>query len=1019
MQRVLPRSQLKEATYSVTTEETLDRELLEICLVDNGYERSHLVEERGQFSTRGDILDLFVASHPHPVRLEFFGDQIESIRHFDITSQISFEEIDRVDILPVRELCVTSDQFDQGMDRVIEQARQLELSRTHLNEVVEKLRTLKMFPGVEWLAPFFHPEMETLANYLPENALTVMDHPEGLRDKAESYHGLILEEYDRNLSAGHLGPLPEQLFLDPETFLETYNARPGMTLDELKLASDSGRKAIDMSVRQVPAHHQHFDGFCATARRWQEEGMEMVIVAPTKGHVQRINELLLDKELELKVESGHISSGFMLPESRKLFIAEHEIFGRSHKRRRRQRHKSYTAQKGFQDLKPGDLLVHTDYGIGQYVRTRELQTGVGGGEFVEIVYADDQKLYVPMDGLGVLQKYVGSGDHDPPLSKMGGIAWKRQKKKVEESIRKMAEDLVKVYARRQLAQGHAFSTDAVMSQEFADAFEFVETDDQLKAIDDVLEDLGKDKPMDRLICGDVGYGKTEVAMRAAFQVVLEKRQVAVLVPTTILAQQHLQTFRDRFKEWPVSVDMVSRFRSAAEQKETLKKLKEGKLDVIIGTHRVLSKDVVFKNLGLVIIDEEQRFGVKHKEKLKELRSSVDILTLSATPIPRTLHFSMMGVRDLSVIETPPCDRLAIKTYIRRFDEAVIRDAIRREMDRGGQVYFVHNKVQGIHSVAKLIQEIVPEVRIGIAHGQLQERMLEVVMKQFLEKEIDLLLCTSIIESGLDIPSANTIIVNRADQFGLAQLYQLRGRVGRFKHQAYAYLMIPGTKAITPDARKRLFAVEEMSGLGAGFQLATRDMEIRGTGNMLGKNQSGHIAAIGFDLYCQMMDETIREMKGEQIEARIEPEIDLQVKGYIPNDYIPEINQRLEAYRRLQVIMDKDELESMKKEFTDRYGPIPEPVEKLLALVAIRRLCQRLHLKKLRLIDGRVIMDIDPATRMDAGQLTAVLNARLKFVSEYQLVLTFHPDSWREVIDGVIETLEDMAETLQLNGDDNE
>ncbi|MFQ5445102.1 MAG: transcription-repair coupling factor, partial [Nitrospinales bacterium] len=528
------------------------------------------------------------------------------------------------------------------------------------------------------------------------------------------------------------------------------------------------------------------------------------------------------------------------------------------------------------------------------------------------------------------------------------VSWKRQKKKVKEALHEMAEELLKLYAAREISKGVAYSAHPVLMQEFADSFEYVETEDQFKAIEEVYENLENEKPMDRLICGDVGFGKTEVAMRAAFKVVLDKKQVAILVPTTILAQQHLNTFQERFRHYPVNIDMVSRFRSPKEQKKTLEKLKQGQVDIVIGTHRLLSQDVKFADLGLIIIDEEQRFGVKHKEKLKKLRATVDILTLTATPIPRTLHFSLMGVRDLSVIETPPCDRLAIKTYVRKFDETVIREAILRELDRGGQIYFVHNKVKSIHSMAQLIQNILPQVRIGIAHGQMPEKSLENVMKKFIDHEIDLLMCTSIIESGLDIPAANTIIINRADQFGLAQLYQLRGRVGRYKHQAFAYLMVPGMMAITPEARKRIAAIEELSELGAGFQLAARDMEIRGTGNLLGHNQSGHINAIGFDLYCKLIEDTVKEIKGEKVETRIEPEIDLQTKGYIPKDYIPDLNQRLEIYRRLHLMSDMESMKAIEDEMVDRFGRPPEPVEKLLLLLEIKILCQKLHISKARI-----------------------------------------------------------------------
>jgi transcription-repair coupling factor (superfamily II helicase) len=994
LQYLMPRSSLRNLTYDIQKGQTLDREVFEMCLVDNGYTRSHLVEERGQFSSRGDILDVFQSHQSHPVRIEFFGDEVESIRKFEVSSQVSIEDCDRVKVLPTRELCLTEKGLNEGLDNILQYGREHEVNTSRFDELVEKLRNLKSFSGMEMLAPFFFKKKESLFDYLPENTLIVLDDLELLKEKCDQYEELIDEEYRRCVDRGDVAAKPDDLYFSSKAFLSEVQSRPHVALNTLGLSDDS-EASKRFQIKPIPPFQGKFDLFAHHAGEWVEKGYGVSVAAPTKGHVRRMNELLVDKALNLPVELGFISEGFLFPEMKTIFVAEHEIFGRTHKHRNRRKSRSTIFQRGFKDLKEGDLLVHVDYGIGQYTRTKEITTGIGGGEFLEIFYADDQKLYIPMDGLSSIQKYMGSGEENPSLSQLGGTQWKRQKKKIKDSLRELAGELLKVYASREMAKGHVYSNNSVQMQDFADSFEYVETEDQLKAIEDVIEDLEREKPMDRLICGDVGYGKTEVAMRAAFSAVLDKKQVAVLVPTTILAQQHWLTFQERFHMHPVQVEMVSRFRTPRQQKETLKRLKEGKVDILVGTHRLLSKDVQFADLGLVIIDEEQRFGVKHKERLKELRASVDVLTLSATPIPRTLHFSLMGVRDLSVIETPPSDRLSIKTYVRKFDEEIIREAILREKDRGGQVYFVHNKVQSIHSTAALLKRIVPEISLGIAHGQLQERMLEKVMKQFIEKEIDLLLCTSIIESGLDIPSANTIIINRADQFGLAQLYQLRGRVGRYKHQAYAYLLIPGALAISDDARKRLTAIEEMSDLGAGFELAARDMEIRGTGNMLGHNQSGHISAIGFDLYCKMMEETIREMKGQKVESKIEPEINLEIKGYIPKDYVSDLNQRLEIYRRLQLLDAFEELQTLKVELTDRYGNFPEEVEKLLILLEIKLYCQRLGISKIQLRQNEVALTLDSSTRLLTHKLMEILDSKMRLISEYQIVLKLKNKGWKE------------------------
>jgi len=846
---------------------------------------------------------------------------------------------------------------------------------------------------MESLMPFIYPEREWLFDYLPGDTLILVDEEEITFEQVEKHHALVESEFEEASARHQLAARPDVFYLPPSGFHERLQRWATVGLSSLKLSEGDGVERFD--VKAIPPLVGRFESFAEQAMAWEAAGRQVVIAAPTKGQVRRVQQLVDEYGLKAGVDRGALSAGFELASGGLVFIAEHEIFGRSHKHRYRRKPKSQAFQRGFKDLKPGDYLVHIDYGIGRYQGTRELKTGVGGGEFLEIVYADEEKLYIPMDGLGYVQKYVGGSEEAAPaLNKLGGVAWKKQKGKAQKAIKEMAEDLLKLYAKREVSQGVSYSGNAVMVQEFADAFEFEETEDQAKAIEELEADLENDKPMDRLICGDVGYGKTEVAMRAAFKVVLEKKQVAVLVPTTLLAQQHMNTFSERFRNYPVVVDALSRFRSAAEQRAILACLKKGEIDIIIGTHRLLSKDAVFADLGLIIIDEEQRFGVAHKEKLKKLRATVDILTLTATPIPRTLHFSLMGVRDLSVIETPPNDRLAVKTFVRKFSERTIHEAILRELDRNGQIYFVHNKVKSIHQVGEMIRKIVPQVRIGVAHGQMPEKQLESVMRKFIDHEIDLLLCTSIVESGLDIPAANTILINRADQFGLAQLYQLRGRVGRYKHQAYAYLLIPGALAITPEARKRVAAIEELSELGSGFQLAARDMEIRGVGNMLGHKQSGHISAIGFDLYCKMIEETVRDLKGESVETVVEPEIDLLIRGYVPKDYIVDLNQRLEIYRRLQWIADGGERQAMEEELRDRYGPLPDAVEKLLGLIDIRILCRRLHISELRTREGVARMAIEPSTPLDPARAAALVDDNMTFLSESRLGVRLPGKGWR-------------------------
>lgn len=1012
LQRVMPRSVLEKLVFPVNLKMNLEREFLEACLSDNGFARSPLVENRGEFSVRGDIVDFFQPGRANPIRVEFFGDEVESIREFDVLSQVSTSELDKVNILPVRELCLSDAEKMQGVEAINNFAEKNECDRLALKELLEKIQHLGVFSGMEYLAPFFYSTRESIFDYLNRDSLIVFEEEDQLQDKSEQFQNLIDSEYDAVIAKGDIAASPEDLYLTMEG-LKKYVAefKGCIALNTLKTSDDPDR-ALALEVKPIPALAGKFEAFSEQVVKWQEDGNKVLIVAPTKGQVRRIHELLHEWGLEVDVDLGRISEGFQLKSFNQVFIGEQEIFGRTHKHRHRKKPRSQVFQRGLKDLKEGDFLVHIDYGIGLYQGTRELQTGVGGGEFLEIFYADDEKLYLPMEALGLVQKYVGSAETPPPLSKMGGAAWKRQKKKAREAIEEMAGDLLKLYASRELASGHAFSHNTLLMREFADAFEYEETDDQLKAIEEVEADLEKDKPTDRLICGDVGYGKTEVAMRAAFKVVLDKKQVAVLVPTTILAQQHLQTFRERLREYPVNVDMVNRFRTPREQKETLAQLKKGNVDIIIGTHRLLSKDVEFAALGLIIVDEEQRFGVKHKEKLKKLRNSVDILTLTATPIPRTLHFSLMGVRDLSIIETPPVDRLAVKTFIRKFDEKVIREAIMREIDRGGQVFFVHNKIHSIHSIAEMLRRLVPGVKIDIAHGQLPEHQLESVMKRFMDKEVDLLLSTSIVESGLDIPSANTIIINRADQFGLAQLYQLRGRVGRYKHQAYAYLLIPGTGGLSDEARKRLNAIEEMSELGAGFQLSARDMEIRGVGNMLGHNQSGHITSVGFDLYCKLVEDMVKDIRGEKIDPRVETELNLMVKGFIPKDYVSDLNQRLDFYRRIQVTSEHEESLAIASELADRYGPHPEPVAKLLALLEIRIFCQQLHIAKIELKQNEVVLHLLPSTPINPQALTSLFDERLRIQSEYKINIRLDRKGWKTDMKLIGSYLQKLANSLQ-------
>ena len=685
----------------------------------------------------------------------------------------------------------------------------------------------------------------------------------------------------------------------------------------------------------------------------------------------------------LTVTTGSLDSGFRLVEEKRIVICDDEIFGpRSHRRIRR---RQQVFESSLADLKIADLVVHADYGIGRYLGLVHLKTGAVEGDFLHLEYAGEDRLYLPVERIEKVQKYVADGGN-PRLDKMGSGAWEKAKLRARATIEELARDLLQVQARRRLAKGFSYAPPDRLFREFEAAFPYEETPDQLEAIEAVLDDMISPRPVDRLICGDVGYGKTEVAIRAAFKAVLDSRQVAVLVPTTVLARQHLETFRQRFADYPVVVEMLSRFRTPAEQKRIIERTAAGQVDILIGTHRLLQRDLRFKNLGLIVVDEEQRFGVTHKERLKKMRAEVDVLTLTATPIPRTLHMSLAGLRDLSIIDTPPVDRQAIRTYVTRFDDDLIRDAILRELRRGGQIYFVHNRVQSIDAMADFLRQLVPQAKIGVGHGQMPEKELETVMLDFIEARINLLVCTTIIENGIDIPAANTMIINRADCFGLSQLYQLRGRVGRSHQRAYAYLLIPGEGVLTRDARERLKVLQEQSELGAGFRIARHDLELRGAGDLLGARQAGQVAAIGFEMYTELLEETIHELQGQEREARIDPEVRLGLSAFLPEDYVADPNQRLVLYRKLAAARDDVEIYQAGDELRDRYGELPPAAELLLEVMKLRVLMKQLHVEVAE-FDGHNLTFAFPAdTRVAPEQILALLEdgSKYRFSPDYRL-----------------------------------
>ncbi len=1040
LQRVPPRATFAQRLRYLVEGDAIDLEGLAAQLDDWGYRRVPLVEDRGDFSVRGGILDIFPPAHPQPLRIELAGDVIESIREFDPVGQRSLDSRPEFLILPVREFDARGRTSRDAVRAIEQRAYDLDVGHDERNQIVDALANGLLFPGIEFFLPYFHSSLDTLAAYLPPDVLLWMDGA-GEVDAAVEYAWTEIERRAAERTAAHrFFPPVERLYLSPSEWRAAFAGRPTIELEPLDLLA-TGEDDQHLSVHSFLTHdlkiqhtaHRGETSFAPVAgrvRAWCDEGHRVIVVAGAPPQGERLIRLFDTHGVTLERASGsvaetvdaavvrprlvfgHLGEGFRLPDERLVVITETDIFGEARQRRRARRVEVTQLLKNLSELKPDDFVVHIDHGVGRYRGLKPLRVAGTAGDYLHLEYLGGDRLYLPVDRISLVQKYVGADGAAPALDKLGGTSWETVKRKTRESIFAMAQELLGIYAAREIMERKGFSTPDPYFREFEAAFPFEETEDQQRAIDEVLADMQRPKPMDRLICGDVGYGKTEVALRAGFLAVLDGRQVAVLVPTTVLAQQHHNTFRQRLQGYPVRVEMLSRFLTRAEGQAVLKGLASGEVDVVIGTHRLFQKDIVFKNLGLLVVDEEHRFGVAHKERIKQMRKLVDVLTLTATPIPRTLQMSLLGIRDLSVIETPPIDRLAIRTYVTRFDEGLIREAIGRELGRGGQVFFVHNRVETIEIRARRLRELVPEATVAVAHGQMHERALEHVMADFFAKKIHVLVCSAIIESGLDIPNANTIIIDRADRFGLAQLYQLRGRVGRSHERAYAYLMIPGEQLISRDAQLRLRALQELDDLGGGFKLAAHDLEIRGAGNLLGKQQSGHIAAIGFELYQQMMEEAVRELRGEPVAAEVEPEIQLGFPAFIPDSYVPDENQRLVFYRRLAAIKGQSDLDEIATELRDRYGPIPPLADSFLRIMDLRRSLKDHQVVRAALQEGAVTLQFHPEAKVDVERVVSLVQkskGRFKLSADFQL--SFAPGSrdWDGLVAETKGVLQDLRE----------
>ncbi len=968
-----PPGSLRSRAVTLEAGTEIAPEKLALTLVLAGYRAVAEVGEVGEVSRRGGLLDVFGPGMAYPVRIEFDGDQIASLRTFDISSQRSVAPLARTRIAPAREVLFAED-LDERLKPLDLGVLASDLEGTRIRELVSEG---VYFEGVDWLAPLLGLGFGSILDYLPPGVALWIDEPEAVERElqASEREAERLEPDARKRSP--LLPERDGLFDPPERALARLRGFLRME-SRVTLGAADRNTVISFDARPQPSFGRKLDLLRGELRRLEELGYERVIVCDNRGQAERLEEILGDGLVSVDV--GSITSGFVLPAARIAVFTDHEIFARYRRRRGRRSGPSRASIRDLMTLEPGQYVVHLDHGIGIYRGLKRITLDGQDTECIQIDYAQSDRLFVPIDQLGMVQRYSAEEGRTPLISRLGGTAWQKTKAKARKAIREMAEELLRNYAVRKARGGRAFSSDTPWQRELESSFPYDETPDQLRTVDEVKRDMESGRAMDRLVCGDVGYGKTEVAIRAAFKAVQDGTQVAVLVPTTVLAQQHLATFTERFADFPVRIDMLSRFRSPREQKEIVEKIRRGELDIVIGTHRLLSKDVQFKSLGLAVVDEEQRFGVAQKERIRTLVENVDVLTLTATPIPRTLHMSLLGARDMSVMNTPPRGRYPIKTEIVEMSKDLIRDALLREADRGGQSFFVHNRVESIDRIANYLQSIVPQLRYGVAHGQMRDVELERVMLDFVERRTDVLVTTLIIESGLDIPTVNTMLMNRSDALGLAQIYQLRGRIGRSHHQAFCYLLVPAGTVLSEDAEKRLRVIAEHEELGAGLTIAMRDLEIRGAGNLLGPEQHGFMVSVGFDLYCRMVDEVVQELQGKAPERRPEPAITSDLPAFIPGEYIADPDEKLDAYRRMAAITTIQELDELRAEFRDRFGPLPPEAEHLIELKRLRLIGRDAGATRLRV--GRDRLEVDLAEALKREQilrLVASTTARLEFV----------------------------------------
>ena len=1050
MNTMTPQKKLFDSVLTLSVGDVVSLDEITTQLVEMGYEKEYQVETMGQFALRGGILDIFPLTEENPVRIEMWGDEIDTLRTFDTENQKSIENIEQIRIYPACELVLSDEEKRLGIEHLLKEAektseklrKEMKTEEAHrmlslAKEKAEEWGELSIYAGIDAYLSYFCDEKISLLDYFqPENTVLFFDEITRSMERGKQTEMEFSESMKHRLEKGYILPgQMKELFLHKEIVAKCQKFR-AISFGALDAKANGLKQqgVFGIHVKSVNAYNNSFELLVKDLKKYKKENYKVVLLSGSRSRAKRLAEDLLNEGLssfytedynhallegQIMVCYGKVHRGYEYPIVQFAVITESDIFG-AEKKQKKKRRRTYEGEKiqNFTDLSIGDFVVHENHGLGIYKGIEKIEVEKMVKDYIKIEYAGGSNLYILATQLDMIQKYAGKDAKKPKLNRLGGQEWTKTKSKVKGAVKEIAKDLVNLYALREERNGFVYGPDTVWQREFEELFPFEETLDQEMAIEDTKKDMESTKIMDRLICGDVGYGKTEIAIRAAFKAVQEGKQVAYLVPTTILAQQIYNTFSQRMKDFPVRVDLMCRFRSSAEQKRTVEDLKKGQVDIVVGTHRILSKDIGFKDLGLLIIDEEQRFGVAHKEKIKQLKTNVDVLTLTATPIPRTLHMSLIGIRDMSVLEEPPMDRLPIQTYVMEYNEELVREAICRELSRDGQVFYVYNKVKDIDDITTKIQALVPEANVAFAHGQMKERELETIMYSFINGEIDVLVSTTIIETGLDISNVNTMIIHDADNMGLSQLYQLRGRVGRSNRTAYAFLMYRRNKMLREVAEKRLATMKEYSELGSGFKIAMRDLEIRGAGNLLGAEQSGHMEAVGYDLYCKMLNEAVKEEKGIVVEERFETSVDIVTNAYIPITYVANEVQKLDIYKRIAGVETEEEAEEMLEELIDRFGEPPKSVQNLLLIARLKFFAHSLYIKEITQRGNELRLVMYEKAKIDAVQIPKLVESChpfLKFVADTKnpyFVYTINGNS-REKGKDIVETLKTLLEKMTI------